>query len=62
MTTPTLATTMVRIVLIEILVVFLANSHMLNWMVAKVGAFLNWRLCKLWNSGFVLINGDANGI
>jgi hypothetical protein len=61
-TTPTLATIVVHIVLMAILVVFLANSHMLNWMVAKVGTFLNWSICKLWDSGFVLINGNVNGM
>jgi hypothetical protein len=38
-TTPTLATIVVRIVLMEILFLFLENSHMLNGMVAKAGAF-----------------------
>jgi hypothetical protein len=61
-TTPTLATIVVHIVLMAILVVFLENSHMLNGMVAKVGAFLNWSVCKIWDSGSALINGDANGM
>jgi hypothetical protein len=60
--TPTLATIGVHIFLMEILIVFLENSNMLTLMVAKVGAFLNWSICKLWDSGFALINGDANAM